>query len=155
MKPDTHHNLGGGDYVTFRVSDLLCGLNIVEVQEIKRIQTITTVHRAPPHVRGVVNMRGRIVTVIDIRPTLGFPAVERSPALVIIVHRGDDLMGLLVDDVDDIVHADPGYLADPPPNLSTAEKDLFCGVLKLENTLVALLDSHRIAQRRSISAAVA
>jgi purine-binding chemotaxis protein CheW len=151
MKPDTHHTDSGGDYVTFRVSDLLCGLNIVEVQEIKRIQTITTVHRAPQHVRGVVNMRGRIVTVIDIRRALGFATVERSPALVIIVHRGDDLIGLLVDDVDDIVHADPGHLAEPPPNLSAAEKELFCGVLKLDDTLVAVLDAHRIARRRGPS----
>jgi purine-binding chemotaxis protein CheW len=149
MKPDTKHPLGG-EYVTFRVQDLLCGLNIVEVQEIKRIQTITPVHRAPPHVRGVVNMRGRIVTVIDIRRTLGFEPLDHSPALVIIIHRGGDLLGLLVDDVDDIVHADAGHLTEPPPNLSAAERDLFCGVLKLEDTLVAILDSHRIARRRDM-----
>ena len=62
------------DIVTFRVCDMLCGLDIVDVQEIKRIHQITAVHRAPPEVRGVVNMRGRIVTIIDVRQKLGFAA---------------------------------------------------------------------------------
>ena len=135
------------DIVTFRVCDMLCGLNIVDVQEIKRIHQITAVHRAPREVRGVVNMRGRIVTIIDVRLKLGFEPASRGPALVIIVPHRDELLGLLVDDVDDIVHAEPGAIAPAPENLEGAERELFCGVLKLDQTLVAILDHSRVVER--------
>jgi purine-binding chemotaxis protein CheW len=139
------------DIVTFRVCDMLCGLDIVDVQEIKRIHQITAVHRAPPEVRGVVNMRGRIVTIIDVRQKLGFPAIVTGPALVIIVPHGEELLGLLVDDVDDIVRAEPGAIAPAPENLEGVERELFCGVLKLDQTLVAILDRSRIVERKTRS----
>jgi len=135
------------DIVTFRVHDMLCGLDIADVQEIKRIHEITAVHRAPPDVRGVVNMRGRIVTIIDVRQKLGFPAAAGGPALVIVVPHRDELLGLLVDDVDDIVRVKPGAMAPAPDNLEGVERDLFCGVLKLDQTLVAILDRSRIVER--------
>jgi len=135
------------DIVTFRVCDMLCGLDIVDVQEIKRIHQITAVHRAPPEVRGVVNMRGRIVTIIDVRQKLGFPEAADGPALVIIVPHRDELLGLLVDDVDDIVRAEAGAIAPAPDNLEGVERELFCGVLKLDQTLVAILDRSRIVER--------
>jgi len=135
------------DIVTFRVCDMLCGLDIVDVQEIKRIHQITAVHRAPPEVRGVVNMRGRIVTIIDVRQKLGFPEAAGGPALVIIVPHRDELLGLLVDDVDDIVRAEAGAIAPAPDNLEGVERELFCGVLKLDQTLVAILDRRRIVER--------
>jgi purine-binding chemotaxis protein CheW len=135
------------DIVTFRVRDMLCGLNIVDVQEIKRIHQITAVHRAPPEVRGVVNMRGRIVTIIDVRQKLGFEPAASGPALVIIVPHREELLGLLVDDVDDIVRAEPGAIAPAPDNLVGVERELFCGVLKLDQTLVAILDRSRVVER--------
>jgi len=135
------------DIVTFRVCDMLCGLDIVDVQEIKRIHQITAVHRAPPEVRGVVNMRGRIVTIIDVRQKLGFAAAAGGPALVIIVPHREELVGLLVDDVDDIVRAEPGAIAPAPDNLEGVERELFCGVLKLDQTLVAILDRSWVVER--------
>lgn len=149
MAQDTNIRAGSTDYVTFRVSDMLCGLNILGVQEIKRVHQITAVYHAPPYVRGVVNMRGRVVTVIDVRYKLGFEVLSRSPALVIIVPHGEELLGLLVDDVDDIVRAEPGNVVPAPPNLNGIEKELFSAVLKLEQSLVAILDCKYIAQRRS------
>ena len=137
------------DIVTFRVCDMLCGLNIVDVQEIKRIHQITAVHRAPPEVRGVVNMRGRIVTIIDVRQKLGLPAAAGGPSLVIIVPHREELLGLLVDDVDDIVRAEAGAIAPAPDNLDGVERELFCGVLKLDQTLVAILDRSRIVERNA------
>jgi purine-binding chemotaxis protein CheW len=137
------------DIVTFRVRDMLCGLDIVDVQEIKRIHQITAVHRAPPEVRGVVNMRGRIVTIIDVRQKLGFEPAAGGPALVIIVPHREELLGLLVDDVDDIVHAEPGSIAPAPDNLVGVERELFCGVLKLDQTLVAILDRRRVVERNA------
>jgi purine-binding chemotaxis protein CheW len=135
------------DIITFRVCDMLCGLNIAEVQEIKRIHQITAVHRAPPEVRGVVNMRGRIVTIIDVRQKLGFEPSAGGPALVIIVPHREEMLGLLVDDVDDIVRAEAGSISPAPDNLAGVERELFCGVLKLDETLVAILDRSRVVER--------
>jgi purine-binding chemotaxis protein CheW len=142
-------NTVAADIVTFRVCDMLCGLDIVDVQEIKRVHQITAVHRAPPEVRGVVNMRGRIVTIIDVRQKLGFTPAGDGPALVIIVPHRDELLGLLVDDVDDIVRAEPGTLAPAPANLKGVERELFCGVLKLDLALVAILDRSRVVEQNA------
>jgi purine-binding chemotaxis protein CheW len=94
-------------------------------------------------------MRGRIVTIIDVRQKLGFEPAGQGPALVIIVPHREELLGLLVDDVDDIVRAEPGTLVPAPANLKGVERELFCGVLKLELSLVAILDRSRVVERNT------
>jgi purine-binding chemotaxis protein CheW len=89
------------------------------------------------------------VTIIDVRQKLGFAAAAPGPALVIIVPHREELLGLLVDDVDDIVRAEPGAIAPAPDNLEGVERELFCGVLKLDQTLVAILDRSRIVERNA------
>ena len=134
------------ELVVFHVDGIACGMDIRDVQEIKKIQTHTHVQRAPPWVRGLVNMRGQIVTLVDVGQRLGLPArpVRRaSPAIVVVNH--DELIGLLVDEVDDVITVEPQDLVPPPANLGRVESHFFCAVVRSSSELVAVVDKDRIA----------
>ncbi len=133
------------EYVVFTVGDLRCGIGIHRVQEINRNMPITRVHTAPSFVRGVVNLRGRIVTIIDLAERLG---VERqcnaTRCKTVVAQAAEELIGLLVEDVEDIVTADAGGILPPPPHLPERVGQYAAGVLVAEDTLVILLDADRI-----------
>ena len=134
------------DVVVFRVDELRCGLDIVQIQEIKRILSHTPVHHAPPYVRGLLNIRGQVVTLVDVGQRLGLPPRPlRRAAPAIVVGLGQELVGLLVDEVDDVVEVDPAALSGPPSNLGDVEGHFFGGVLRTAGGLVALVDKDRIA----------
>ncbi len=134
------------DVVVFRVEDVSCGMNILDVQEIKKIHAHTPVHRAPAYVRGLVNMRGHVVTLIDVGHRLGLearPVRRAAPAIILSV--GDELVGLLVDEVDDVIVAEPGDIVAPPSNLGGVQGRFFEAVVRTRDGLVALIDKERIA----------
>ncbi len=134
------------DVVVFHVDGIACGLDIRDVQEIKKIHTHTPVRRAPPWVRGLVNMRGHIVTLIDVGQRLGLqPRPVRRAAPAIVVVRGDELIGLLVDEVDDVITVDPDDLVAPPANLGHVESHFFSAVVRTSTELVAIVEKERLA----------
>jgi len=143
---DSHSRATSTDVVVFHVGDIECALDILQVQEIKRIRVYTPVHRSPPFVRGLVNMRGQIITLIDVRQRLGLeprPVGPAAPA-IIVAHRGE-LIGLLVDEVDDAIEVQPGHFQPPPSNLRGVEGHFFTAVLRTADGLIAVLDKDRIA----------
>lgn len=133
------------EYIVFSVADTFCALNINDVQEIKRFTDITTVHHAPNYVRGVINLRGQIVTVIDLCKKLNYdndkPDIEKR---IVIIKQGEEYIGLLVDSIEDAITADPDEILPPPSNVNYPENRFFIGVYKLENALVAILDKNSI-----------
>jgi purine-binding chemotaxis protein CheW len=134
------------DVVVFHVDEIACGLDVRQIQEINKITTHTRVNRAPPYVRGLVNMRGQIITLIDVRQRLGLPSRPLSgPTPAIIVPIGNELVGLLVDEVADVVEADADSVRPPPGNLRGVEGRFFTSVLQTAGGLVAMLDKERIA----------
>jgi purine-binding chemotaxis protein CheW len=138
-----HHS--AHEYVVFRVGELRCGLPIQRIQEIDRNLPITRVHTAPPWVRGVINLRGRIVTIIDLAERFGTER-ERVAAdcKTVVAQADDELIGLLVDEVDDIVTPGPTGVLPSPPHLPQRVGQYASGVLALEDTLVILLDADTI-----------
>jgi purine-binding chemotaxis protein CheW len=134
------------DVVVFHVDEITCGLDVRQIQEINKITAHTKVNRAPPYVRGLVNMRGQIITLIDVRQRLGLPArALTGPTPAIIVPVGNELVGLLVDEVDVVVEAEPDSVRPPPANLHGVEGRFFTSVLQTPGGLVAMLDKERIA----------
>jgi purine-binding chemotaxis protein CheW len=134
------------DVVVFRVADITCGLDVRQIQEINKITAHTAVHRAPGFVRGLVNMRGQIITLVDVRSRLGLPQGDLQGATpAIIVPVGSELVGLLVDEVDDVVEVEEGNVRPPPANLHGVEGRYFTSVLQTAGGLVAMLDKERIA----------
>lgn len=132
----------------FQTGDLLCGLDIAHVQEINQNLAITIVHRAPEYVRGVVNLRGAIVTVIDLRKKFGFESMpSNAETQIVIVRQGDENIGLLVDSVNDVVLAGEDDIEPPPSNLGGVAGQYFKGIFKQEETLVAILNIDELLAR--------
>lgn len=132
----------------FQSGELLCGLDIAHVQEINQNLAITVVHRAPEYVRGVINLRGAIVTVIELRKKFGFePLPREAEAQIIVIRQGDEHIGLLVDSVSDVVMADEGDIEPPPSNLGGVAGQYFKGIFKQEGALVAILNIDELLLR--------
>jgi purine-binding chemotaxis protein CheW len=124
-------NLGGGAFA----------IDALQVQEIAKVGDITRVHHAPADVVGIRNMRGRIVTVLDLRARLNLGVVEPSPAnRILIVDWNGEPVGLLVDSVGDIFSTPQRDLLPPPPNLNGLHSRNLRGVCQGSGRLVALLD---------------
>ena len=139
-----------GKYMTFQLSEEDYGLPILMVREIIGLMEITRVPRVPEFVRGVINLRGRVIPVIDLRLKFGMEKTEATDQTVIIVVQcqvdGRPLtMGLLVDQVLEVLSID-GSQIEPAPSLAHAQLDeeFILGVGKHEKRIVFLLDIARI-----------
>jgi len=138
-----------GQYLSFRLADQEYGLDILKVQEINRNLAATRIPRAAGHVRGVINLRGRIVPVIDLRRRFALPPRPddgRTCNIVVRVEReeGTVTMGLVVDEVTE-VRAVPRDRLSPPPELgSEVDASLITGIARLEHGIVVLLDVDRL-----------
>jgi len=125
----------------FHVGRYVCGLMISSIQEINKNLLLTPVHEAPDYVRGIINLRGNIVTVIDLRRKLGLESVQlQASTRNVIVKLDKEMVGLLVDAVDDIVEIDPAGIKPTPAHLAKELGDAFEGVIQLEDELVAILE---------------
>ncbi|NHA00560.1 chemotaxis protein CheW [Nocardioides sp. W3-2-3] len=134
-------------YCTFWVADLFFGVAVDEVQEVLRHQPMTPVPRADEAVTGLINLRGQIVTAVDLRVRLGLPprAAEQVPMNVIVRSRGE-VVSLLVDDIGDVI--DPGRMggvdAQPvPSNMPRGVQDVVRGVRPLPDAILLVLDADR------------
>jgi purine-binding chemotaxis protein CheW len=128
------------ELVIFTVNDLICGLKSTDVQEIIKKQEITQVHNASEYVKGVINLRGNIVTVIDLHTRLNQTCKADSKLRIIIVNYDGESIGLLVDEVDDILNADQAKIEPPPANLHGLSGNDFSGIFKMDKKLVAIIN---------------
>jgi purine-binding chemotaxis protein CheW len=137
-------------FSTFSVHNLYLGVEVLQVQEFIRLQQMTRVPLASPVVRGLINLRGQIVTAIDLRRQFGAPDLEegRDP-MNVVVRTGDGAVSLLVDDIGDVVEVDEQQLERAPDTLRGRARDLVTGVYKLEGRLLLVLD---VAQAVAASA---
>jgi purine-binding chemotaxis protein CheW len=134
-------------FSTFFVADLFFGVDVLNVQEVLRFQQMTPVPQAPDVIEGLINLRGQIVTAIDMRKQLGLPkrADDKSP-MNIVVRTSDGAVCLLVDEIGDVLDMDAGAWERPPENLAAAAKELIRGVYKLNGRLLLVLDAERTAE---------
>jgi len=132
---------GEVEFATFHVGDLLIGVDIHQVEEINRHVEVTAVPQAPDGVRGVINLRGEVVTVVDLRTILGLPACEIGEHThTVVVNSRDEQIGLLVDRIADVVLARPDAVDRPPANVNGVDGRNFQGVYKLDAELLVILD---------------
>lgn len=145
-------------FATFRVAERLLGLNLLTVREILRPLDITPVPRCAPSIRGLLNLRGQVVTILDLAVCLGMPPADLTDQSHIVIlktqqelsgahreaidgYRGPtDLVGLLVDAIEDVAEADQSALEPPPANLNEAEERLLSGVHRSDSGLLVLLN---------------
>jgi purine-binding chemotaxis protein CheW len=140
---------------TFHVDDLYLGVDVMEVQEVIRYQEMTAVPLAPEVVRGLINLRGQIVTALDLRRMLelGPLAEGELPTNVVIRDGADEAVSLLVDQIGDVVDTDPDEFEPIPLTLSGPARDLVLGAYKLPHALLLVLDTQRVQNSQQRPAA--
>ncbi len=139
---ETTRTAGDIEYVTFHVGDILMGIDIHQVEEINRHIDVTAVPNAPDFVRGVINLRGEVVTVVDLRTILGLPPAEiGQQARIVVVRSEDERIGLLIDKIGDVIKTRSDEIESPPANLGGLDGRFFKGVYKLETELLVALDA--------------
>lgn len=130
--------------VTFQLDREEYGVEIASVQEIIRATDITPVPGAPSHVRGVINLRGKIIPVVDLRLRFALAAVESSEAQrIIVVEMGAKRIGMLVDSVSQVIKVPAGVVEEMPEEATSVDENFIKGVGKLENRLVIILDLNK------------
>jgi purine-binding chemotaxis protein CheW len=138
------------ELVTFYVGDALCGMDILKVQEINKLMEMTKVPQAPDYMVGILNLRGQIVTIIDLGQKLGLGNVVISnESRNIIINAPGEHVGLLVTKISDVVMADPDKIEPAPANMSGIQGLFFTGVYKTENKLVGILDIKEVLRIES------
>jgi purine-binding chemotaxis protein CheW len=136
-----------GQFSTFFVADLFFGVDVLHVQEVLRSQQMTCVPQAPGVIEGLINLRGQIVTAIDMRRRLGLPPRARDQApMNIVVRTSDGAVSLLVDEIGDVLDMDAATYERPPDNLDPAARELIRRVYKLKDRLLLILDTEKAVE---------
>ncbi|MEX1147434.1 MAG: chemotaxis protein CheW [Sphingomonadales bacterium] len=133
------------DYVTISLNNQLLGIPVLSVHDVLSAQKITPVPRAPAAIAGVLNLRGRIVTAIDLRTRLHLPPRadgERSMS-VVVEHRGESY-SLLIDAVGEVLSLPVGQMERNPVTLDTCWQDVSAGIYRLDGELLVILDVGRL-----------
>lgn len=129
------------ELATFWCDHLLLGVELAEVEEINRHTEVTPVPGAPACVRGLINLRGEVVTVLDLKTILGLGETQIGPGTRnVIVRSQNERIGLLVDAVSDVVRAKSDEVLPCPANFGQVDSRFFRAVYRLEGRLLVLLD---------------
>jgi len=137
----THTPSGTIQYATFMLDGLYFGIEVLNVQEVIRHQDMTPVPLAPPMVRGLINLRGQIVTALDLRTRLGLsPRTDGDMPMNVVVRTPDGVVSLLVDEIDDVVEAPAEQFESAPETVRAGLAQLVRGVYKLPTRLLLILD---------------
>lgn len=134
-------------YCTFYIGRQYFGLDVLKVQEVVRHQPLTRVPLSPPTVRGLINLRGQIVTAIDAHRRLELPRDgELGEAVNVVVQGEDGAYSLQVDEIGDVLEVSMDQFEAPPVTLPLKRLDLIQGVYKLDDRLLIILDPTRIVE---------
>jgi len=127
--------------VSFNLGNVEFGVDILMVQEINRMLNITRVPKSPDFVEGVINLRGRVIPIINLRMRFGLPAKEHDKQTrVVVVIIESKIIGLVVDSVSEVLRLPADTIEPPPPMVSGIESEYIKGVGKLGEKLLILLD---------------
>ena len=142
MKTQTEELL---QLVSFNIGHEEFGLDIQRIQEINRMVEITRVPNSPEFVSGVINLRGKVIPIIDLRKRFGFPPKESDRnTRIIVVELGGMVVGFVVDSVSEVLRI-PKNITEPPPSIIAGiGSEYITAVAKLDNRLLILLDLERV-----------
>ena len=133
------------ELATFFVGDALCGMDILKIQEINKLMDMTKVPQAPSYVTGILNLRGQIVTIIDLGKKLGLGATDTTlSSRNIIVNSPGEHVGLLVTRLSDVISAETDKIERAPANMGGIQGEFFSGVYKTEDKLIGILDVNKV-----------
>jgi len=132
--------------VSFKVGDEVFAASIMKIQEIIKVSEITKIPRSPGFVRGVINLRGRIIPVIDLRERFGLPVVQGdgSNRRIVVAEIGDIVAGLEVDEVAEVIRADASDMEQTPMVVTSVDQKFINGILKRGDQMLIMLDVDNI-----------
>ncbi len=136
---------GSEEFLTMQIEGQWCGIPVLKVQDVLGRQRKTRVPLAPPEIAGALNLRGRIVTSIDLRIRLGMtPKAEGDTEMSVVVEEGGELYSLLVDGVGEVLNLPHTAYEKNPPTLDPRLRDMANGIYRLEDKLLVVLDVSRL-----------
>ncbi len=148
QKTGAENSLGAsiaGKYLTFALGDEEYGLEILRVREIMGLMDITAVPRTPPHVKGVINLRGKVIPVIDLRLKFGMPPVEYTQeTCIIVVDVNGQQTGIIVDKVSEVLDIAAEDIEPAPEFGDTVETSFILGMGKVKGKVKTLLDIAKV-----------
>lgn len=131
--------------VTFAISEEEFGIDILRVQEIIRMMPITRVPSSPPAVEGVINLRGKVIPVIDLRQRFGLPSREHdNQTRIIVIEIHGMIVGFVVDGVSEVLRIKSDTVEAPPAVVAGVDSEYIKGVGKLDDRLLILLDLDKL-----------
>jgi purine-binding chemotaxis protein CheW len=146
-----------GKYLTVALATEAYGIAVLKVREIIRLQKITPVPQMPAYVKGVINLRGRVIPIVDLRTKFGFPAecAERTCIVVVQVRAAGAQvisMGLIVDSVDEVVSLGAADVEPPPDFGASVSTAYLLGMAKVKGRVMTLLDIDRVIAPETVQA---
>lgn len=145
---------GSQDYVTMTIADQMFGIPVLQVQDVLGHQKITRIPLAPPEVAGSLNLRGRIVTAIDVRLRLNLPARPKDkPGMSIVVDLRGELYSLMVDSVGEVLSLSNEDFERNPATLDPRWREVSTGIYRLNGQLMVVLDVPRLLNFTNMEAA--
>ena len=134
-------------FCTFYVNDILFGVEVLDVQEVLRYQELTEVPLAASEIRGLINLRGKIITAIDLRNRMKLPSrAEDQKPMNVVIQTNDEVISFLVDSIGDVLEVNDEIFEEAPRTVDDSTRELVSGVYKLEGTLMMVLDAAKAAQ---------
>ena len=148
--------LKGGKFLTFFMANEKYGLEILKVREIIGMMKVTSVPMTPAFVRGVINLRGKVIPVIDLRLKFGMePKGNTERTCIILVHLArtaqEMTMGIIVDEVSDVLDLNQGQIEPPPSFGPSVRTDFIFGMGKIDQTVMTILDIDRVFSEQEIA----
>ena len=138
------------ELASFYIGEALCGMDILKVQEINKLIEMTRVPQAPEYVLGILNLRGEIVTIVDLGKKLGLKSTGMSDKTRnIIVNSNGEHIGLMVEKISDVIQAELEKVEAPPANIGGVQGKYFTGVFKTEDRLIGILDVEKVLEEES------
>jgi purine-binding chemotaxis protein CheW len=149
--------MSAGKYLTFKLGPEDFGIGILKVQEIMGMLAVTRIPRTPAYVRGVVNLRGKVIPVLDLRLKFGMDTREDTERTCIIVVQlqssgAEITMGIIVDEVSEVLDVAASQIEPPPSFGSSVDVSFIMGMGKVGQKVVQLLDADRILMRQELEA---
>ncbi len=131
--------------VSFKIGEEEFGVDILKVQEINRVVQITQLPNAPDFIEGVMNLRGRVVPIVNLRKRFGLPAKEYDKnTRIIVVDLNGKTVGFIVDSVSEVLRVSKSVVEPPPDLVSGIDSEYITGIAKLDDRLLILLDLEKI-----------
>ncbi len=141
------------DFVTFIIADQLFGIPVLKVQDVLSSHNITRIPLAPPEIAGSLNLRGRIVTAMDVRLRLGLPPRDHKVSMSIVAEHEGELYSLMVDSVGEVLALKGSAWERNPPTLDPKFRDYSLGIYRLDDQLLVVLDVNRLLDYDRVQAA--